>query len=183
MFCCAIISVCLTGIGCAGIGQTANPDSDIYSAIINYYTASNPNWVMVWVGDKTVFGSSIDFPQNATPKWVDSLGMPESFRRYNSTRHDSELTAIWDNYRLNNREAHSVTADSLHTKVKSFLTHFSKDGQVVFYFSCPGFNLHMDRAIVYTEEANWAPLSGEYFVLRKVDGRWVIEDKFGGWVS
>lgn len=83
----------------------------------------------------------------------------------------------------------------LSEKDKQELFKVNQSGWDVFYNRYPdapgiitlsrvGFNEQMDQALVYLGiQSHWLAGSGKYFLLKKVDGMWIIDQQVLTWVS
>lgn len=58
------------------------------------------------------------------------------------------------------------------------------DAPGIMTFSKVGFNKSMDQALVYLGiQSNWLAGSGNFYLLQKVNGEWVIDEQVMSWIS
>jgi hypothetical protein len=58
------------------------------------------------------------------------------------------------------------------------------DAPGIITFSIVGFNKTLDQALVYLGiQSNWLAGAGTFYLLKKVDGKWVIDEQVMSWIS
>lgn len=107
------------------------------------------------------------------------------------------------NFRTNNAATQTLRASMVLSvqyilfsqKDRQELFQINQSGWDVFYnrypdapgiitFSKAGFNKTMDQALVYLGiQSNWLAGAGNFYLMKKVDGKWMIDEQVMSWIS